>query len=56
MDTFDSYRTDPSSVPPLVRAVCAAMPTTMTGNTVGPCITDKSLRALLDALASLESG
>jgi hypothetical protein len=54
-DTFDSYRSDPSSVPPLTRAVIAAMPTTLYGTTVGPVLSDKAIRALLNALAALEA-
>lgn len=54
-DTFDNYRSDPSSVPPNTRAVIAAMPTTSFGATVGPVLSDKAIRALLDALAALEA-
>jgi hypothetical protein len=54
-DTFTNFIASPTSVPPLTRAICTAMPTTMMGNTVGPALTDKSFRALLDALAGLET-
>jgi hypothetical protein len=54
-DTFTNFIANPTSVPPLVRAICAAMPTTMMGNTIGPAVTDKSFRALLDGLAGLET-
>jgi hypothetical protein len=54
-DTFDTYGTDPANVPPLTRAVIAAMPTTTYGKTVGPVLADKAFRALLDELSSLES-
>jgi hypothetical protein len=54
-DTFDSYQANPSSVPPLTRAIIAAMPTTMSGNVIGPCANDASQRAMLDALSSLET-
>lgn len=54
-DTFDTYGANPSNVPALTRAIIAAMPTTAYGATVGPCVSDKSLRALLDALAGLET-
>jgi hypothetical protein len=53
-DTFDTYKANPSSVKPLTRAVCAAMPTTNYGATVGPVLSDRAIRALLDALAALE--
>jgi hypothetical protein len=53
-DTFTNFVASPASVPPLTRAICTAMPTTMFGSTVGPALTDKSFRALLDALAGLE--
>lgn len=54
-DTFDNYKTNPASVTPLVRAVCDAMPKTTFGVTVGPILNDKSIRALLDAIAALEA-
>jgi hypothetical protein len=54
-DTFDTYQANPSSVAPLTRAVIAAMPTTNYGATVGPVLSDKAIRALLDALAALEA-
>jgi hypothetical protein len=53
-DTYTNYIGSPTSVPPLTRAVIAAMPVTQFGNTVGPALTDKSFRSLLDALAGLE--
>jgi hypothetical protein len=53
-DTFDTFKANPSSVKPLTRAVCAAMPTTLYGGTVGPVLSDAAIRALLDALAALE--
>ena len=55
MSTYDNFIANPTSVPPLTRAVIAAMPTNaIFGNTIGPALTDKSFRALLDALAGLE--
>jgi hypothetical protein len=53
-DTFDTFKANPSSVKPLTRAVCAAMPTTIYGDTVGPILSDAAIRKLLDALAALE--
>lgn len=54
-DAFDTFQSNPNSVPPLTRAVINAMPKTVSGNVIGPCTNDASLRALLDALSSLES-
>jgi hypothetical protein len=54
-DTYDSYLADHTGVPPLTRAICNAYPTTMFGGIIGPVVSDKSLRALLDALAGLEA-
>jgi hypothetical protein len=54
-DTFTNFIANPTSVPPLTRAICTAMPTTTFGSTVGPALTDKSFRAILDALAGLEA-
>jgi hypothetical protein len=51
-DTFDTV--DPSTLPPLTRAVVLAAPTTMFGGRVGPVASDKVLRALLDAVHAIE--
>ena len=53
-DTFDMWKANPSSINPLTAAVIDAMPKTMGGGTIGPTASDKSLRALLDALNALE--
>lgn len=54
-DTYDTFIASPSSVPPLTRAICDAFPKTTFGNTIGPALSDKSFRALLDAVADLEN-
>jgi hypothetical protein len=53
-DTYTNFIANPTSVPPLTRAICSSMPVTQFGNTIGPALTDKSFRSLLDALAGLE--
>jgi hypothetical protein len=53
-DTYDDGIADSSSLPPLTRAVFEAYPRTMFGNTIGPTAGERPLRAMLDALRSLE--
>lgn len=53
-DTYDTFIASPTSLPPLTRTVCDAFPKTMAGNTIGPTLSDKSFRALLDAIHALE--
>ncbi len=53
-DSYDQGVATLSSVPPLTRAIIQAQPTTMGGNPIGPTASDKSLRALLDAIRNLE--
>jgi hypothetical protein len=36
------------------KRLCDAFPKTMAGNTIGPTLSDKSFRALLDAIHALE--
>ena len=54
-DTYDTYLANPANVSPLARAICNGMPKTVSGATIGPCITDQSLRAILNAIAALEA-
>jgi hypothetical protein len=53
-DTYDQGNADPSTVPPLTRAIILAQPSTLFGNRVGPATSDKALRAILDAIRALE--
>jgi hypothetical protein len=53
-DTWDTGVSNPSSLPPLTAAIIAAHPKTTTGNPIGPCPSDKVLRALLDAIHAIE--
>ena len=56
-DTFDTVANgNASSVPPLTRNIIQSMPQVPGGGTVGPCLSDKALRALLDCLAAIEAG
>jgi hypothetical protein len=52
----DTYDTGVSggSLPPLTAAIIAAQPKTLAGNLIGPAASDKALRAMLDAIHSLE--
>jgi hypothetical protein len=52
-DTWDTGVNNPSSLPPLTAAVIAAHPKTILGGVVGPCASDKTLRATLDAIHAL---
>lgn len=49
----DTYDTDLSALPPLTRAVVDGMSTG--SERIGPVASDAGLRALLDALKSIES-
>jgi hypothetical protein len=51
----DTYSADPSTLPPLTRAICESWPTTINGNPIGPIASDKALRAMLDAFSALET-
>jgi hypothetical protein len=54
-DTYDQGNADPNTVPPLTRAIILAQPATVDGNRIGPTGSDKSLRAILDAIRALEA-
>lgn len=54
-DTYDNYLSNPNSVPALTRAICATYPETVFGVPIGPVVSGPALRALLDALANLET-
>ena len=53
-NTYDSGIANPNSLPPLTKAIFQAFPKTTFGNTIGPALSDKSFRAILDAISSLE--
>lgn len=53
-DTWDQGRSDPDSLPPLTKAIVEANPHTGFGALIGPTAGDKPLRAMLDAIRSLE--
>jgi hypothetical protein len=53
-DSYDTALANPSSVPPLTRAIVEAQPRTLGGNAIGPTASDKSLRAIIDAVRNLE--
>jgi hypothetical protein len=54
-DTFDTFKSNPGSLPPLTLAICQAFPTTVFGATVGPVASDKVQRAILDWFKAIEN-